>query len=83
MIWDPSHSPQASQPPSARTGGGVTTWYIPSATTTKPAQTVASVRRSVKTGRKQVKLTSSQVHIARKLGVPLEEYAKQLIVKEA
>ena len=52
-------------------------------TTTKPAQTVASVRRSVKTGRKQVKLTSSQVHIARKLGVPLEEYAKQLIVKEA
>ena len=52
-------------------------------TTTKPAQTVASVRRSVKTGRKQVKLTSSQVQIARKLGVPLEEYAKQLIVKEA
>jgi len=53
-------------------------------TTTKPAQTVASVRRSVKPGRTQVKLTSSQVAIAKKLGVPLEEYAKQLInVKEA
>jgi len=53
--------------------------------TTKPVfQTVASVKRSVKPGRTQVKLTSSQVAIAKKLGVPLEEYAKQLInVKEA
>ena len=53
--------------------------------TAKPViQTVASVRRSVKPGRTQVKLTSSQVAIAKKLGVPLEEYAKQLInVKEA
>ena len=50
---------------------------------TKPAQTVAPVRRSVKTGRKQVKLTPSQVTIAKKLGVPLEEYAKQLINTEA
>jgi phage I-like protein len=39
---------------------------------------VASAKRSVKPGRKTVKLTSSQVAIAKKLGVPLEEYAKQL-----
>ena len=47
--------------------------------TSKPTQNVASATRSSKTGRKQVRLTSSQVAIARKLGVPLEEYAKQLI----
>ena len=35
-------------------------------------------KRSVKPGRKTVRLTSSQVAIAKKLGVPLEEYAKQL-----
>jgi hypothetical protein len=46
--------------------------------TTDPVQTVASARRSVRPGRKTVKLTSSQVAIAKKLGVPLEEYAKQL-----
>ena len=45
----------------------------------KPTQTVASATRSTKTNRKQVRLTSSQVAIARKLGVPLEEYAKQLM----
>ena len=45
---------------------------------TTPVQTVASANRSVKPGRKQVRLTSSQVAIAKKLGVPLEEYAKQL-----
>jgi hypothetical protein len=47
--------------------------------TSKPTQNVASATRSSKTGRKQVRLTSSQVAIAKKLGVPLEEYAKQLI----
>ena len=46
--------------------------------TTAPVQTVASANRSVKPGRKQVRLTSSQVAIAKKLGVPLEDYAKQL-----
>jgi hypothetical protein len=46
--------------------------------TAAPVQTVASASRSVKPGRKTVRLTSSQVAIARKLGVPLEEYAKQL-----
>ena len=46
--------------------------------TTAPVQTVASATRSVKPGRKTVRLTSSQVAIAKKLGVPLEEYAKQL-----
>ena len=52
--------------------------------TTKPTQTVASATRSVKPGRQTVRLTSSQVAIAKKLGVPLEEYAKQLkITKEA
>ena len=51
--------------------------------TTKPTQIVASAKRSVKPGRKTVRLTSSQVAIAKKLGVPLEEYAKQLkITKE-
>ncbi len=45
---------------------------------TAPVQTVASANRSVKPGRKTVRLTSSQVAIAKKLGVPLEEYAKQL-----
>ena len=50
--------------------------------TPKTVQTVASVKRSVKPGRKNVKLTSSQVQIARKLGVPLEEYAKQLLNTE-
>jgi hypothetical protein len=50
---------------------------------TKPVQTVASAKRSTKTGRKTVRLTPSQVAIAKKLGVPLEEYAKQLnITKE-
>ena len=52
-------------------------------TTTKPVQTVASAKRSTNTGRKTVRLTPSQVAIAKKLGVPLEEYAKQLkITKE-
>ena len=52
--------------------------------TTAPVQTVASATRSVKPGRKTVRLTSSQVAIAKKLGVPLEDYAKQLkLTKEA
>ena len=52
--------------------------------TSKPKQTVASATRTgYKEGRRTVKLTSSQVAIANKLNVPLEEYAKQLnIVKE-
>ena len=51
--------------------------------TSKPVQSVASASRSVKQGRQTVRLTSSQVAIAKKLGVPLEEYAKQLkITKE-
>ena len=50
---------------------------------TKPEQIVASAKRSSNIGRKTVRLTSSQVAIAKKLGVPLEEYAKQLkITKE-
>ena len=49
----------------------------------KPAQNVASARRSASTGRKQtVKLTPSQVAIAKRLGVPLEDYAKQLKITE-
>ena len=52
--------------------------------TTKPVQTVASAKRSTRSGRQTVRLTPSQVAIAKKLGVPLEEYAKQLkITKEA
>jgi len=57
-------------------GGGIET--------SKPVQSVASAQRSVKQGRQTVRLTSSQVAIAKKLGVPLEEYAKQLkLTKEA
>jgi len=49
----------------------------------KPTQNVASARRSASTkGRKTVKLTPSQVAIAKRLGVPLEEYAKQLNITE-
>ena len=51
--------------------------------TTKPTQTVASATRGVKkAGRRTVQLTSSQVAIARKLNVPLEEYAKQINIEE-
>jgi hypothetical protein len=49
----------------------------------KPAQNVASAKRSASTGRKRtVKLTPSQVAIAKRLGVPLEDYAKQLKITE-
>ena len=48
----------------------------------KPTQNVASATRSPKTNRKTVKLTSSQVAIAKKLRVPLEEYARQLRLTE-
>ena len=55
-----------------------------STVTTKPTQTVASAKRSVNSkSQKTVRLTPSQVTIAKKLGVPLELYAKQLnITKE-
>ena len=48
----------------------------------KPTQNVASATRSSKTSRKSVKLTPSQVAIAKKLRVPLEEYARQLKLTE-
>ena len=49
----------------------------------KPTQNVASAKRSASTkGRKTVKLTPSQVAIAKRLGVPLEEYAKQVNITE-
>lgn len=43
----------------------------------KPQQAVASATRSSSTGRKTVRLSPSEVAIANKLGVPLDEYAKQ------
>ena len=50
---------------------------------TKPVQNVASAKRSASTGRrKTVKLTPSQVAIAKRLGVPLEDYVKQLKITE-
>ena len=56
---------------------------IVSDSTNKPTQTVASATRSSKTsGRKTVKLSPSQVAIARKLGVPLKDYAEQLKITE-
>jgi len=49
----------------------------------KPTQNVASAKRSASTGRrKTVKLSPSQVAIAKRLGVPLEAYAKQLKITE-
>jgi len=45
--------------------------------TTKPVQTVASATRSAKSGRKTIRLTPTEVAIAKKLGVSLEDYAKQ------
>jgi hypothetical protein len=50
--------------------------------TSKTNQLVASAKRSVRPGRNTVRLTSSQVAIAKKLGVPLEEYAKQIKLTE-
>ena len=54
--------------------------------TARPTQIVASAnqsaQRSIKPGRRTVKLTPSQVAIAKKLNVPLEDYAKQLSMKE-
>jgi len=56
---------------------------IVSDSTNKPTQTVASATRSSKTsGRKTVKLSPSQVAIAKKLGVPLKDYAEQLKITE-
>jgi len=50
---------------------------------TKPVQNVASAKRSAQTGRKKtVRLSPSQVAIAKRIGVPLEEYAKQLNITE-
>ena len=53
--------------------------YFPSkfAEDERPVQTVASAGRKQQ-GRRTVKLTRSQVAIAKKLGVPLEEYAKHV-----
>ena len=50
--------------------------------TTKPVQQVAAATRSTKTGRKTIRLTPSEVAIAKKLGVSLEDYAKQKNMKE-
>ena len=52
-------------------------------TTEQPVQNVASAKRPATKGRrKTVRLTPSQVAISKRLGVPLEEYAKQLAAKE-
>ena len=42
----------------------------------RPQQSVASATRSSNSGRKTVRLSASEVAIANKLGVPLDEYAK-------
>ena len=56
---------------------------ISTESTNKPVQNVASAKRPSQTGRKKtVRLTPSQVAIAKRLGVPLEEYAKHLTTKE-
>ena len=56
---------------------------VEQSTKEQPVQNVASARRPAGKGRrKTVKLTPSQVAISKRLGVPLEEYAKQLAAKE-
>ena len=42
----------------------------------RPQQAVASATRFGASGRKTVRLTASEVAIAKKLGVPLDQYAK-------
>ena len=51
-------------------------------TISKPVQNVASATRSPRINRQSVRLTPSQVAIAKKLRVPLEEYARQLKLTE-
>ena len=53
----------------------------PSVAARKTATVVASAKRS--NGAKKVTLTKTQVAIAKRLGVPLELYAKQVAVQEA
>jgi len=56
---------------------------VQESTTEQPVQNVASAKRPATKGRrKTVRLTPSQVAISKRLGVPLEEYAKQLAAKE-
>ena len=56
---------------------------VEQSTKEQPVQNVASAKRPAAKGRrKTVKLTPSQVAISKRLGVPLEEYAKQLAAKE-
>jgi len=56
---------------------------VEQSTKEQPVQNVASARLPAGKGRrKTVKLTPSQVAISKRLGVPLEEYAKQLAAKE-
>ena len=56
-----------------RFGGGAT---VSVSEGRRPQQSVASATRSSNTGRKTVRLSPSEVAIANKLGVPLDEYAK-------
>ena len=56
---------------------------VEQSTKEQPVQNVASAKRPAGKGRKKtVRLTPSQVAISKRLGVPLEEYAKQLAAKE-
>ena len=56
---------------------------VEQSTKEQPVQNVASAKRPAAKGRrKTVKLTPSQIAISKRLGVPLEEYAKQLAAKE-
>ena len=48
----------------------------PSTEVQRPQQAVASATRSGSSGRKTVRLSPSEVAIAKKLGVPLDQYAK-------
>ena len=89
LVEDEGYDPQSDEyyseiAPSRRLDFPQKFGTVSQKTTSKPTQVVASASRSSKSGRKSVRLTPSQVAIANKLGVPLEEYAKQLnkITKE-
>ena len=78
-VWTPPNSLDAPPAPT----GYRHQWIRAEVLGQQDTKNVASAKRSASTGRrKTVKLTPSQVAIAKRLGVPLEDYAKQLKITE-
>ena len=64
------------------TDGSIET-EIPEKTGSKPAPVVASAKRSNSKAPRNVKLTKTQVQLARRLGLTNEQYAAQLVKEQA